>query len=433
MDNAPGEEPAPERKPDASTPVTASGEDSVAAGRDINAPVFTGDIRNSVIRIYTAGSRWLQNQVRANLIVSGLTLLVGVVILVLLVKLFAWPAPSPIPPLLPDPNKLARVDPPAASFAITALSAEADALWIGAESEGGSALYRLDVTSYHGAGTLTKSLPVLMDNFQNSITGLAVDCKGNVWVLLFNEGARVFQPETRRHSALFDQNSTHGWLSKDTSTAIATRCTDKGDPQVWLGNEGVHTLEYAGAYPEEGTIRLAPPQQDWVWQETRKYQLNNVKAMQYVTQTQSLWVADNYGQLLSISVAGTRETARTDWRPTFLWALSGAPNQTVWVGSTDFIAPDGDKTRQIPLVASGDAAGKPLARGAEAVAAGKQWIWFGARCGEQQSDCWSLGVSAPPALSRVGLNARQVRALAVDRAGVLWIGTENGLFYYPEP
>lgn len=412
---------APAQAPERSEPTsatTASGKRSVAAGRDITAPVFLGDIRDSVIKIYTSLSLLPRVVLLAILLIAALTL-GGVALLVLETH---TPVVSPA---TPDPDQFETVGSPDLNLAITALAvpdgADQAELWIGAQSGTQHALYRLDTTQQADA------TPQHVLDVDEQIIDLTVDCKGNVWLLLNELGTLVYQPQTGQHSTLLNRATTNGWLVKYTTFAIATRCTDDA-VEVWLGRKGVHTLRYNGDYPSTDTLAFVPWEDDDVFKASQE--LADVRALHYAADSETLWAADRYGQLLSLSLKGVLTPQVINGEDAF-WSLSQSPDGVVWAGGSQHLRRTGDKNQAIALV-QGDGTG--LNSRAFVIAAGQRWVWFGDRCTGSSADCWPLGVYSQGSLFRIALGARkEVRDIVIDPTGAVWIGTETGLIFYPAP
>jgi ligand-binding sensor domain-containing protein len=412
----------PQRRPDESpqrdesTPeVIASGERSAAAGRDFNAPVFLGDIVNSVVKISTALPLWQRAVLLAVLLVGSLTL--GGVVLLLLED---QDGPATLPP--PDPARFEIVGSP--TLTITALAINEAALWLGAQDGAQHALYRLD------AAQQTNAEPQHMLDVDAEIIALMVDCKENVWLALKNVGVRVYRPLTGQYDTLLNPTTTDGWLTKKTVYDVAARCVDDEVVEVWLGREGVYTLRYDGAYPSlEPTRTIAFVQPDKVFEEYNQ-ELPDVRALHYADDSNTLWVAGLEGQLLSISLKGVLEPQSVD-KQDDLWSLSQSPDGRVWAGGCRHLWLGGYPAQSVPLVSN---AGVDLDTRALVIAAGQRWVWFGDEC-PPDSDCRPLGVcDYHNSCDSVDLGTRkQVRDIAIDHSGAVWIGTEKGLIFYPAP
>jgi hypothetical protein len=432
--------------------VEASGERSIAAGGSINAPILFGNIRDSVVKITTASSPLLRVVLFAVLTIAALTL-AGVLLLVLRNEA------AVAPPSLPDPGKLKVVGPPDLNLAITALARQDDAgqsvLWFGAQSDDRHALYRLGIGQQAGA------TPQHVLDVDGRIIDLAVDCRGNVWTLLQDIGTLVYRPQTGQHGTLLNRTTTGDWLVKHTTYAIATRCTDDNTVEVWLGREGVHTLRYGEDYPTMDAIELVPWEEDEVFEATRE--LGNIRALHYVTESETLWVASSRGQLLAYSFKGVLAPRLSDERDS-LWAFSQSPSGEIWVGGSQHLLRVGHQIEAIALV-KGDEISPNV--GAFTIAAGRRWVWFGGRCANSmigppspsmeallpstfepeltteplprsaptssmEDGCQPLWVYVQDHLSPVDLGERkEVTGIIIDSLGTVWIGTDAGLVWYP--
>ena len=390
-----------------------SGNVTVSANRDINAPLVLGSITNSVIKIST--SRLPRIVLMCVLAVAVLTL-GGVIYLGFEALRFSSPTARPA---TPDAGKL---EPVAPNMAVTALTmggqADPSTLWIGIQSGTRSALYRLDTRQ--GA----KAAPQYQFEAKERIIGLTVDCRGNVWLLLDNVGTLVYQPRTGVSSTLLNNTTTSGWLSRDTMFAIATRCTANG-VQVWLGREGVHTLYYQADYPTLNAITFVPPEKDDVFEASRD--LIQVRALRYEAESEKLWMANFGGQLRFVSFRGVLPPQKSEWTDDPLLSLS--QSGPVWAGGGNYLA-QGDTSQRIHLSQPGGA--KPDVQ-AGTIAVSERWIWFGGRCAESSgAACQPLWVYDGSGFSSVGpIKRKEVRSIVLDPAGAVWIGTDQDLLVYP--
>lgn len=409
-------------KPDESTiTTTASGERSLAVARDINAPTFLGNITNSVIKISSGLPSWLRVILLITL-VSGILTLVGVVVLVLQGLDDDQTIASPI---IPNSSLFEVVIPPSSGLAITALAiedGEKTRLWIGTQSGSQYALYQLE--------TAPQVLEHVLD-VDEQIIGLTIDCKGNIWLLLNRIGTLVYRPQTGQHSTLLNIKTTENWLTKNTTQAIATHCLEDDETvEVWLGREGVHTLYYQEDYATLETITFLSPEEDLVF--TASQELTNVQALQYVDESQTLWIADRNGQLLSVSLKGVLEPRLISLEDSTLWSLSQTPDgRGVWAGTSEqLVQIDDESQNTIPLVQDD---GATLDSRAMVIAIDERWVWFGDRCPEASATCWPLGVHSRGSLAQADMgNRKEVRAIVIDPLGTVWIGTEAGLILFPK-
>ena len=262
------------------------------------------------------------------------------------------------------------------------------------------------------------------------IIDLTVDCKGNVWLLLNEIGTLVYQPQTGQVSTLLNRATTNDWLTKNTTQAIATRCQEDGTVEVWLGREGVHTLRYQGDYPALETITFLSPEKDRVFAASEE--LTNVQALQYFEESQTLWVANLNGTLLSISLKSVLEPQFIGLEDPALWSLSQTPDgKGIWAGASEqLLQIDAESQNTIPLVQDDGAA---LDSRALVIAVDERWVWFGDRCPEASTTCWPLGVYNRGSLAEADMgNRKEVRAIVIDPLGAVWIGTEAGLILFPK-
>lgn len=380
-----------------------------------------GSTISNVTQIISSLSPLMRAVLLVTLSVASLTL-VGVAFLALKNALPAAP-PSP-----PDLDRFEVIGSPDSNLAITALAARVDddRLWIGTQSGDQYALYQLD--------TARRSDAILerVRDVEEQIIDLAIDHKGNVWLSLNERGVRVYQPRTGEYSALLNKTETNGWLEKNTVFAIATRRTEDDAAEVWLGRKGVHTLRYHGDYPFRDARELVPWDQDDVFQASKGL-ADDVRALYYATEEEKLWIADGKGILLSFSFK--RYTShQVDSGDPALWALSQSAGGVVWAGGSKHLIQIGaqDQVTPVPLARNGIS----LNSRAHVIAAGggQPWVWFGDRCLEPSTLCRPLGVYAQGHLFCVDdLGKKEVRDIAIDQTGAVWIGTEAGIVFYPAP
>ena len=406
--------------------VTASGERNVSAGRDIHAPIFLGNITNSVVKITSALPPLLRVVLLAILSLAALTLIGVAILIVRAVPSISTDAPPPTP----DPNRLAGIVP---GLNVTALAmGTGSELWVGARSGEQSALYRLDTAL--GA----RATPQRMLDVEGEIAGLTVDCRGNVWLLLTDVGVLAYQPRTGQRR-LFSPETANELMTKKTIQAVEVRCPDQNpvvtfcaqqDMQVWLGRERVRTLCYGGDYPTPETTTYVPIEMDPVYAASQK--LLDVRALRYVTATQTLWIANLNGQLLSISLKGVLPPQLFSLQDTALWSLGLSPEGVVWAGGSQNFYQMVDQGKVIPLVQSD---GKRIDTQARFIAVGRQQVWLGGRCAESAATCRPLWVfnQGPSRDSLYGVDRverKEVRGIVIDPTGAVWIGTSPGPIIY---
>lgn len=411
----------------------ASGQGSVAAGRDIKAPIFLGNIRDSVVKIYGSWSPWLWVLL---LTMLSVTLLILAAVTPLVFN-YLSEKKVPTPPNESQFELIGNLDsnPTVTAFTaltVTALAVDESKLWIGTESESQSSqysLYQLETTEK------AEAKPEHFLDVEEKIINLMVDCKGNLWLLLNETGVLVYQPKTGKRSTLLNRKTTNDWLKKNTTHAIASRCIedepDNEDKQVevWLGREGVHTLRYSNDYPSIDTIKFVSPENDLAF--TNSQELTDIRALEYVVKNEMLWVANRSGELLQISFKGMLQPQTTKVEES-LWSLSQSGHGIVWAGGSEhLIQSDAQnlQTKTIPLVAQN---GTDLDNRAIVLAAGQEWVWFGDRCPKESSACWPLGVYRQDHLFPINLERKEVNAIVIDKSGAVWIGTEIGLIFYSE-
>lgn len=395
----------------------ASGDRSVALGRDANAPIITGDIVNSDVTFTTDVNVALPPAQRTEL---RAILLIGVITLIIISVLVFRNSPS-VPeadlPATPASQEFAFV-PSSNAMGVTALAVDGDSLWIGAQAAGAPALYRLNSSR---ADAALERIPITIEN---QILDLLVDCQGNVWLLIDEVGARVYRPLTGEYSAAFNKQTTANWLAKNTSYAIATRCLSDGSVEVWLGRTGVRTLRYRGDYPAPDLTTQVSPDSDIVYRNSQN--LPDVRALSYVTPTKMLWIAAG-NQLLATTTEDDhrRSTAVSTVDPA-LQSISPASGDAVWsCGIRNLFSVSASAALTVTL---------PYEFRSCVIAAGSPWLWLGQQCAAQDSACyplWVYGQSMPGGFVPLTYHAiREVRAIVIDPQERVWIGTEQGLFVY---
>ena len=408
-------------KPAQSNKNQASGERSVSA-RDINAPVFTGNIVESIVKIYTAFPSWVQAVLF--LILFGIVLSLGLQIIS-----FLQQNPIVTPEPTPNPNKFEFVE-ASKGIAITALASAGDTLWVGGKADGVFSLYRADARqqtelSLESVDQVRQRIITLAANAEGDDAGrinqMAVDCKGNLWLLLNQVGVLVYQPTTRRLDTLLNKVSPAGWLPANTMTSIAFRCNENGTVDVWLGREGVRALHYQADYPDLNAITR---DKDEVYASSKD--MGAVRALGYVSETKRLWIVDWSSPIRAISPAGVLTPRPLDQAGSAWLSLSIAPDQTIWVGGVGrLLRIRGEQT---------DIFSVPSIKQVNAIWADHRWVWIGERCVDAGCQplwyCQPRSGSCSPVPDR---NRKEVTAITVDARKVRWFGTENGLFVYSQP
>lgn len=306
-------------------------------------------------------------------------------------------------------------------LAVTAMTlataGDEEVLWFGAWQDGQPALYRLDVAARETA------VPQVVLNVAAEIGQIMVDCRQNIWLTLNETGVLVYQPATGRQDTLLSKTTLPGWMAYNTITALAHRCTGAGEVEVWLGRAGIHTAHYQSAYPTLETLVLTPHEADAVFAASQGVEITDLL---FVPKTAVLWATGQRGELLSISTRSVRQPQVARYEEDALWALSLAPDGQVWAGSSHHLIVDGRL-----LALSGADGSTPDSR-ARLLAAGSRWVWFGDSCSPITVDCWVLGAYQNGRFFPIDLGTRhEVTGLAVDSSDAAWIGTENGLIFYP--
>ncbi len=399
----------------------ASGERSVAA-RDINAPVFTGNIVDSIVKIYTAFPAWVR--------VVLFLILFGIVLsLILQIISFLQQNPIVAPEPTPNPNKFEFVE-ASKGIAITALAVAGDTLWVGGDINGTFSLYRADARqlaklSLESVDPVRQRIGALAakvdGNDAGKINQIAVDCKGNVWLLLNQVGVLVYQPTTQRWDTLLNKVSPAGWLTANTMTAIAFRCHENGTVDVWLGREGVRALRYQADYPDLNTIER---DKDEVYANSKD--LGTVRALGYVAETKRLWIVDWSSPIRAISPEGILTPRPLDQAGIAWLSLAIAPDQTIWVGGLGrLLRIRGEQT---------DIFSVPSVKQVNSIWADERWVWLGERCVDAACQplwyCQPRSGSCSPVPER---NRKEITAITVDSRKIRWFGTENGLMVYSSP
>ncbi|MCA9959950.1 MAG: hypothetical protein KC443_12990, partial [Anaerolineales bacterium] len=373
----------------------------LSIGGSVTGPVSTGNMTINApvagrdLTINTATPRWQRWLLLALL---PLLLLVLLGVMVLLRPLLTPNAQAPNPDqLLPVAATLAP------HLAVTAMTlAQSDAgevLWFGAWQEGQAALYQLDVAARETA------VPQLALTTTTQINQIMVDCRQNVWLALDETGVLVYQPTTGRQDTLLSKTTLPG-LPYNTMAALAHRCLETGEVEVWLGRAGVQTVRYQSDYPTQDTLDLLAADTDFVFAASQGIEVTDLL---FVPQTAVLWVSGQRGELLSISTRQVRPPQLTRYEEDTLWSLSLAADGTVWAGSSHHLIHDGS------LLALQDAAGRIPNSRARQLAAGARWVWFGDFCPEMASDCWALGAYQNGRFFPVDLGTRrQVNGLVID-------------------
>ena len=328
---------------------------------------------------------------------------------------------------IPNPNRLQPLGDPDLHIRKLALAFEHDTvvgLWIAVGTN------EPEITTLYWLSYPWENHKTLEQHHETpgELMDMTIDCKGNVWLALADpSGVRVYNPMSGVETLLLDVDTTGGWLQKNTVYALASRCRENGDVEVWLGREGVHTLRYAQAYPSLDNVILTPWEDDPVYALTQV--LTNIRALHYDRANQTLWGMNGSQPLLfqfPFSSLRTPDVLRLN-QPA-LWALSGGGSDegSVWVmgeGGLSHVRPDGSQTEQLSHYAS-----------TLAVAPDGQSVWMGHYCPEGASDtCWPLawyhqGMDFPAEIALP--NRKEVRSLLIDKQGIVWIGTDKGLIYY---
>ncbi len=399
--------PTPSTADNSAVSIGGSVQGPVSGGdMEINAPVVGGDL---TINEESGWQRW------------GLLLLIvlGVItvggLAMLLRPLFA---PSATPPdidnFLPVTQSLSP------SLDITAMTVaqmdEEETLWFGAWVDERSKLYRLDVSQKEKA-TVTAVLEV-----ESEITEIMVDCRQNVWLILDEIGVRVYRPTTDQSTTILNKATTDDWMSFNTMNALAHRCLDTGEVEVWLGRMGVNTLRYQSDYPEPESINYTPHEEDPVFLVSKELEITDLI---FDLEKATLFISSSQGDLLSISTRNVRQPESINYNET-IWSLSLSPSGEVWVGGTNHLI---DNQDLLTVVDEND--NTPDSR-ARLIAVGERWVWFGDSCPEISENCWTLGAYENGRFFPINLKPRkEVTALVVDSNQVVWIGTENGIILYP--
>jgi hypothetical protein len=255
---------------------------------------------------------------------------------------------------------------------------------------------------------------------------MEVDCKGNVWLALYEpSGVRVYNPKSGEDATFLDRSTTGEWLSKNTTYALASRCLADGSVEMWLGREGVHTLRYNQDYPRVEDILFVPWAEDAVYSVTNP--LTDVRDLYYNHANQTLWGVSGIERMIfQFPFTGLQTPGTIFLNQPTLWTLSGGEDGSVWVtgenGLTQVQPDRSQKDQRSPyaLYIAVDREG--------------QVIWLGNRCPEGTGDeCWPLawyqqGMEDPVPITLP--DRKEVRGILIDAQGVVWIGTEKGLVYY---
>jgi ligand-binding sensor domain-containing protein len=417
----------PENENDQPAPdITVKGDRNIIAGR-IKAPVILGDIVDSVITFTTS----LPPLQQLALLITPILVVIVIILVIFSIGQPSGPS-TPVPSPVPDPpqaNDLAPVEPLNLTITALALGATADQkeFWVGAVKGSQYVLYRLDTSQ----AEVTFGSPSL--EIEAEITDLMVDCQGNVWMLVKNQGAVVYQPDSGRRDAVFNKDTTEGWLTKINLHAMATRCEkEKGRVIVWLGREGVRTLHYTGSYPSDSAVSYVsePGAGDVLYDASQEYK---VQALYYDAETGTLWAAGWGGQLLAFSVTSQTILYEDEFPKDSLRSLAGATGGVVWTGSgNNLIQVKDASSHSFPL---SPADGYSISNSVSTIAVGSSWVWFGGACPDPVStddNCRPLGVYSSGSLFYISLNPRRrVNAILAGEEGDIWIGTESGLFLYP--
>ena len=407
-----GEDPKP-----SSPSIQVRGNRTLTAGGDVNSPTFLGDIIDSVVNVYGSMSPIMR-------FVSVATLFTTIITLVFVIRLMVLANGSELPKGAPPDASRLVVVPGAEDLAVTAMHVERTdepVLWFGAVDQGQPALYRLDPALGRDA------TPERVLNVDEHILDIVVDCHQNVWLALSELGTLVYRPATGQRDTFLNISTTNGWLSKNTAFAVETRCRADGTVDVWLGRKGVHTLRYAGEYPDFDTITFLPWDEDDLFLASES--MNDVSDLLYVGSTETLWAASWNRKLLPFSFRGVLKPVPLELDDA-LWSLgSGGDQKTVWVGGGSMLWNDADRT-PIQFYNSDQI---QLNNQAKTIAVDGTWVWFGDKnCAVSTATCWPLGVYSQGELFSVPIGERrQVNALAVDPFHGVWIGTERGIIHYP--
>jgi hypothetical protein len=346
----------------------------------------------------------------------------------------------------PDPKKI-RLWNNTGQLTIKGLTADGDTLWIGAmDDKGVHGLYRLDTRN-------TKNDLVLERTYETEILDLAVDCKGNVWIVLDSplenpQGTRVYHPaadKTPAREITLDLSTTHGWITKNGNTAIALTCQDvelisttdarckQDSVKVWFGNNDGHlyTLCYKGDFPTPQNRYLVPPGSD-----DSHNQLGNVMQIDdlfYDSHHDILWVSDHSESVHTIPFNSLSDAQHHRWEDQIAEFAKG-DDGVVWGVLNKSLL-------RFPNGSAGDAemfsfpATSPVILASQRTIISRgAFLWIGQQCGTSRS-CAPLTI-----LYENGDIAAKIensiftgaKALTLDYQSHVWIGTDKGLLWYGE-
>jgi hypothetical protein len=380
----------------------------VKTGGDVNAPVTinapTTNIHGDFIHTDTSLDNGRQKRLLFLLLVVAVVILGGVAALVMNVIDLS-------PPLNPPEAADLKPIPATKGLSVTAMVWHDNQLYFGAEKDGKSVLHQMDADADETA------IPTPVHTVTSTITDLIVDCHENIWLLLNEIGVFIYSPRQSPPYTLVNAQSSGNRLPYNTQFAIAEHC--QGDQvTIWLGRKGVYPVQYQGDYPMDGTVQI-----DEVIPGTASF--NDVKALYYDDNLEVLWVANSAGELLGVP-SGLIEPQSHAYSGGLLLALAGNAEE-IWVGGNEFIGRIMED-QTVSLQTQND---KTYGL-ASALTVFGDWVWFGGRCSEDAVDCRSLGVYSRANKTITLFDTQQtITSLVADPNGNVWIGTSNGLIYYP--
>lgn len=381
-------------------------------------------LRNGqVIEISVSQPRWLRP-------VAFITMAMVMVVLLGVGFIIFKPLSQAEKEVYPTPNSKSLTQIPNWPVTVTALAVYSDnensVLWIGGESGSKYALYSADPTKKG------KAIPKHTIDVEGRIIGLAVDCKGNIWVLVQGVGVQVFRPGGRSDTLL--NNDTTNWLKWNTTDAITTRCLDDGWVEVWLGREGIQALRYQSDYPTLATIKFLEPEQENNWAYQASQELSQITSLTYLTTTQTLWATDYFSKLLKVPFSIQGSYIHSFNQDVHLFSLATSPDEeSIWAGADDYLVyvqdSQDNKAKVIPL-GGGENTHKYHAR---VVGVNKQGVWFGGECSDKELTCQPLGFYNHQLVMPIEIgDHKKVNTIIVDNESAVWIGTDKGLLIYNE-
>jgi ligand-binding sensor domain-containing protein len=209
----------------------------------------------------------------------------------------------------------------------------------------------------------------------------------------------------------------------NTMTALAHRCLESGEVEVYFGRMGVNSLRYHSDYPLIDAVNFTPYSEDQIFFASQDLE---VLDLLFDLEKAALLITSSQGDFLSISTRNIRPPDKTHYDEV-LWALSLSPNGDLWIGGTNHLIKDNQEV--LNLV---DQKGNMPDSRARLLSAGQRWVWFGDSCPVFIENCWVLGAYENGQFFPINLSPRQeVTAITVDSNNVVWIGTENGIILYP--